>query len=134
MFKQLHEAFSVGIKECMLFLYNIFKKIYVKLTSQNIFVVMEQFDNYLQHLQPMQDSTEEILNKFSGFRQHLDSILVKHRNTVTDTMLETRKDVKSLEILLSRQVQDTIRTEVCLQKCGRIELVARSASNVLRRL
>lgn len=73
---------------------------------------MEQFDNYLQHLQPMQDSTEEVLNKFSGFRQHLDSILLKHRNTVTEAMLETRKDVKGLEIILSRQIHETIRSEV----------------------
>ncbi|XP_037810826.1 enhancer of mRNA-decapping protein 4 homolog [Lucilia sericata] len=89
MFKQLHEAFSVGIKE-----------------------FMEQFDNYLQQLQPMHDSTEEILNKFSGFRQHLDSILTKHRNGVQDVMLETRKDIKGLELLLSRQIQETIRSEV----------------------
>ncbi|XP_065357524.1 enhancer of mRNA-decapping protein 4 homolog [Calliphora vicina] len=89
MFKQLHEAFSVGIKE-----------------------FMEQFDNYLQQLQPMHDSTEEILNKFSGFRQHLDSILTKHRNGVQDVMLDTRKDIKGLELLLSRQIQETIRSEV----------------------
>lgn len=89
MFKQLHDAFSVGIKD-----------------------LMEQFDNYLQHLQPMQDSTEEVLNKFSGFRQHLDSILLKHRNTVTEAMLETRKDVKGLEIILSRQIHETIRSEI----------------------
>ncbi|XP_054082484.1 enhancer of mRNA-decapping protein 4 homolog isoform X3 [Zeugodacus cucurbitae] len=89
MFKQLHDAFSVGIKD-----------------------LMEQFDNYLQHLQPMQDSTEEVLNKFSGFRQHLDSILLKHRNTVAEAMLETRKDVKGLEIILSRQIHETIRSEI----------------------
>ncbi|KAM7354487.1 enhancer of mRNA-decapping protein 4 homolog Ge-1 isoform 1-T2 [Cochliomyia hominivorax] len=89
MFKQLHEAFSVGIKE-----------------------FMEQFDNYLQQLQPMHDSTEEILNKFSGFRQHLDSILTKHRNGVQEVMLETRKDIKGLELLLSRQIQETIRSEL----------------------
>ncbi|XP_011207932.2 enhancer of mRNA-decapping protein 4 homolog isoform X3 [Bactrocera dorsalis] len=89
MFKQLHDAFCVGIKE-----------------------FMEQFDNYLQHLQPMQDSTEEVLNKFSGFRQHLDSILLKHRNAVTEAMLETRKDVKGLEIILSRQIHETIRSEI----------------------
>lgn len=73
---------------------------------------MEQFDNYLQQLQPMHDSTEEILNKFSGFRQHLDSILTKHRNGVQEVMLETRKDIKGLELLLSRQIQETIRSEV----------------------
>lgn len=73
---------------------------------------MEQFDNYLQQLQPMQDSTEEILNKFSSFRQHLDSILIKHRNGVQEAMLDSRKDMKSLELLLSRQIQETIRTEV----------------------
>ncbi|XP_055837362.1 enhancer of mRNA-decapping protein 4 homolog isoform X4 [Episyrphus balteatus] len=89
MFKQLHEAFSVGIKE-----------------------FMEQFDNYLSHLQPMQDSTEEILNKFSGFRQHLDSILIKHRNTVQESMLDTKKDVKHMEILLTRQIAEVVRTEV----------------------
>uniref|UniRef100_A0A1I8PAA0 Uncharacterized protein n=1 Tax=Stomoxys calcitrans TaxID=35570 RepID=A0A1I8PAA0_STOCA len=89
MFKQLHEAFSVGIKE-----------------------FMEQFDTYLQQLQPMQDSTEEILNKFSSFRQHLDTILIKHRNGVQEAMLDTRKDMKSLELLLSRQVQETIRSEI----------------------
>ncbi|XP_054741449.1 enhancer of mRNA-decapping protein 4 homolog isoform X1 [Anastrepha obliqua] len=105
MFKQLHDAFSVGIKE-----------------------FMEQFDNYLQHLQPMQDSTEEVLNKFSGFRQHLDSILIKHRNSVTETMLETRKDVKSLEILLSRQIQETFRTE--MRRCFENQTVAlRSQTN-----
>ncbi|XP_073824958.1 enhancer of mRNA-decapping protein 4 homolog Ge-1 [Musca autumnalis] len=89
MFKQLHEAFSVGIKE-----------------------FMEQFDNYLQQLQPMHDSTEEIINKFSSFRQHLDSILIKHRSSVQEAMLDTRKDMKSLELLLSRQIQETIRTEI----------------------
>ncbi|KAL9922946.1 enhancer of mRNA-decapping protein 4 homolog isoform X1 [Glossina fuscipes] len=89
MFKQLHEAFSVGIKE-----------------------FMEQFDNYLQQLQPMHDSTEDILNKFSGFRQHLDSILTKHRNSVHEAVLETRKDIKGLEILLSHQIQEIIRSEV----------------------
>lgn len=73
---------------------------------------MEQFDNYLSHLQPMQDSTEEILNKFSGFRQHLDSILTKHRTMVTDTMMDTRKDIKNMEGILSRQITDVIRTEV----------------------
>ncbi|XP_017495092.1 PREDICTED: enhancer of mRNA-decapping protein 4 homolog, partial [Rhagoletis zephyria] len=105
MFKQLHDAFSVGIKE-----------------------FMEQFDNYLQHLQPMQDSTEEVLNKFSGFRQHLDSILIKHRNAVSETMLETRKDVKSLEILLSRQIQETIRTE--MRRCFENQTIAlRSQTN-----
>ncbi|XP_055918837.1 enhancer of mRNA-decapping protein 4 homolog isoform X4 [Eupeodes corollae] len=89
MFKQLHEAFSVGIKE-----------------------FMEQFDNYLSHLQPMQDSTEEILNKFSGFRQHLDSILIKHRNTVQESMLDTKKDVKHMEIMLTRQIAEVVRSEV----------------------
>ena len=74
--------------------------------------VMEQFDNYLSHLQPMQDSTEEILNKFSGFRQHLDSILIKHRNTVQESMLDTKKDVKHMEILLTRQIAEVVRTEV----------------------
>lgn len=73
---------------------------------------MEQFDNYLQQLQPMHDSTEDILNKFSGFRQHLDSILTKHRNSVHEAVLETRKDIKGLEILLSHQIQEIIRSEV----------------------
>ncbi|XP_012157924.1 enhancer of mRNA-decapping protein 4 homolog [Ceratitis capitata] len=89
MFQQLHEAFSVGIKE-----------------------FIEQFDNYVQHLQPMQDSTEEVLSKLSGFRQHIESILLKHRSSVIETMLETRKDVKSLEIVLSRQMQETVRSEI----------------------
>lgn len=60
----------------------------------------------------MRDSTEEISNKFSGFRQHLDSSLAKHRNGIQDLMLEARKDIKGLELLLSRQIQETIRTEV----------------------
>ncbi|XP_067625151.1 enhancer of mRNA-decapping protein 4 homolog isoform X2 [Eurosta solidaginis] len=89
MFRQLHDAFIDGIKE-----------------------FMEQFDNHLQNLQPMHDSTQEVLNEFSGFRQHLDSTLTKHRNAVTETMLETRKDLKSLEILLSRQIQETLRSEI----------------------
>lgn len=89
MFKQLHEAFSVGIKE-----------------------FMEQFDNYLSQLQPMQDSTEEILNKFSGFRQHLDSVLIKHRNTVQESMLDTKKDVKHMELILTRQLAEVVRAEV----------------------
>lgn len=78
----------------------------------NFLTVIEQFDNYVQHLQPMQDSTEEVLSKLSGFRQHIESILLKHRSSVIETMLETRKDVKSLEIVLSRQMQETVRSEV----------------------
>lgn len=84
-----------------------------------LIVVMEQFDNYLQHLQPMQDSSEEIIKKFSGFRQHLDNIMVKHHTILTEAMLDTRKDIKSLEILLSRQIQESIRSEVSsIKKCA----------------
>lgn len=99
------------LKNVCLLLYPLISNTY-KLFLCLIYTVMEQFDNYLQQLQPMHDSTEEIIGKFSSFRQHLDSILIKHRNSVQEAMLDTRKDMKSLELLLSRQIQETVRTEV----------------------
>ncbi|XP_033172686.1 enhancer of mRNA-decapping protein 4 homolog [Drosophila mauritiana] len=92
MFKQLHDAFSVGIKDFMV-----------------------QFNTYLQHMpQPQAGSanTEEINNKLSMLKQLVESSLHKHRTELTDAMLETQREVKSLEILLARQVQETIRSEL----------------------
>ena len=73
---------------------------------------MEQFDNYLQHLKPMQDSSEEIIKTFSEMRQHLDTIMIKNHIVLTETMRETRNDVKNLEVVLSRKIHDSIISEV----------------------
>lgn len=73
---------------------------------------MEQLNNYLQQLQPVHDSTEEISNKFLAFRQHFDTALFKYNNTVEEKILEARMDVKGIEDLLLHQIQDTIRFEV----------------------
>ncbi|EDV58927.1 enhancer of mRNA-decapping protein 4 homolog [Drosophila erecta] len=92
MFKQLHDAFSVGIKDFMV-----------------------QFNTYLQHMPQPQaggSNTEEINNKLSMLKQLVESSLHKHRTELTDAMLETQREVKSLEILLARQVQETIRAEL----------------------
>ncbi|XP_017077359.2 enhancer of mRNA-decapping protein 4 homolog [Drosophila eugracilis] len=92
MFKQLHDAFSVGIKDFMV-----------------------QFNTYLQHMpqpQALGANSEELNNKLAMLKQLVESSLNKHRNELTDAMLETQREVKSLEILLARQVQETIRTEL----------------------
>jgi len=76
---------------------------------------MVQFNTYLQHMpQPQAGSgnTEEINNKLSMLKQLVESSLHKHRTELTDAMLETQREVKSLEILLARQVQETIRAEL----------------------
>ncbi|XP_051858129.1 enhancer of mRNA-decapping protein 4 homolog isoform X1 [Drosophila albomicans] len=87
MFKQLHDAFSVGIKDFMV-----------------------EFSAYLQHMP--QPQGEELSNKLALLKQLVETNLLKHRNELTDAMLETQREVKSLEILLARQVQETIRTEL----------------------
>ncbi|KAH8279887.1 hypothetical protein KR054_009471 [Drosophila jambulina] len=92
MFKQLHDAFSVGIKDFMV-----------------------QFNTYLQHMpqpQAMGANSEELNNKLTMLKQLVESSLHKHRTELTDAMLETQREVKSLEILLARQVQETIRAEL----------------------
>ncbi|KAH8319040.1 hypothetical protein KR067_005765 [Drosophila pandora] len=92
MFKQLHDAFSVGIKDFMV-----------------------QFNTYLQHMpQPhaVGANSEELNNKLGMLKQLVESSLHKHRTELTDAMLETQREVKSLEILLARQVQETIRAEL----------------------
>ncbi|KAH8334125.1 hypothetical protein KR059_006900 [Drosophila kikkawai] len=92
MFKQLHDAFSVGIKDFMV-----------------------QFNTYLQHMpqpQAMGANSEDLNNKLTFLKQLLESSLHKHRTELTDAMLETQREVKSLEILLARQVQETIRAEL----------------------
>uniref|UniRef100_A0A6P4EU10 Enhancer of mRNA-decapping protein 4 homolog n=1 Tax=Drosophila rhopaloa TaxID=1041015 RepID=A0A6P4EU10_DRORH len=92
MFKQLHDAFSVGIKDFMV-----------------------QFNTYLQHMpqpQAVGANSEELNNKLTMLKQLVESSLHKHRTELTDAMLETQREVKSLEILLARQVQETIRTEL----------------------
>ncbi|XP_017059250.2 enhancer of mRNA-decapping protein 4 homolog [Drosophila ficusphila] len=92
MFKQLHEAFSVGIKDFMV-----------------------QFNTYLQHMPQPQAAganSEELNSKLTMLKQLVESSLHKHRTELTDAMLETQREVKSLEILLARQVQETIRTEL----------------------
>ncbi|EDW63920.2 uncharacterized protein Dvir_GJ17172 [Drosophila virilis] len=88
MFKQLHEAFSVGIKDFMV-----------------------EFNAYLQHM-PQPHNSEELSNKLGLLKQLVETNLLKHRTELTDAMLETQREVKSLEILLARQVQETIRTEL----------------------
>ncbi|KRG02628.1 enhancer of mRNA-decapping protein 4 homolog isoform X1 [Drosophila mojavensis] len=88
MFKQLHEAFSVGIKDFMV-----------------------EFNAYLQHI-PQPHNGEELSNKLGLLKQLVETNLLKHRTELTDAMLETQREVKSLEILLARQVQETIRTEL----------------------
>ncbi|KAH8263089.1 hypothetical protein KR044_004321 [Drosophila immigrans] len=87
MFKQLHDAFSVGIKDFMV-----------------------EFSAYLQHMP--QPQGEELSNKLGLLKQLVETNLLKHRNELTDAMLETQREVKSLEILLARQVQETIRAEL----------------------
>ncbi|XP_017110298.1 enhancer of mRNA-decapping protein 4 homolog [Drosophila elegans] len=92
MFKQLHDAFSVGIKDFMV-----------------------QFNTYLQHMpqpQVVGANSEELNNKLTMLKQLVESSLHKHRTELTDAMLETQREVKSLEILLARQVQETIRIEL----------------------
>lgn len=92
MFKQLHDAFSVGIKDFMV-----------------------QFNTYLQHMPQPQAAganSEELNNKLTMLKQLVESSLHKHRTELTDAMLETQREVKSLEILLARQVQETIRAEL----------------------
>ncbi|KAH8378342.1 hypothetical protein KR093_010780, partial [Drosophila rubida] len=87
MFKQLHDAFSVGIKDFMV-----------------------EFSAYLQHMP--QPHGEELSNKLGLLKQMVETNLLKHRSELTDAMLETQREVKSLEILLARQVQETIRAEL----------------------
>ncbi|KAH8335925.1 hypothetical protein KR074_007164 [Drosophila pseudoananassae] len=92
MFKQLHDAFSVGIKDFMV-----------------------QFNNYLQHMpqaHAVGANSEELNNKLGMLKQLVETSLHKHRTELTDAMLETQREVKSLEILLARQVQETIRAEL----------------------
>ncbi|XP_068150298.1 enhancer of mRNA-decapping protein 4 homolog [Drosophila tropicalis] len=89
MFKQLHDAFSVGIKDFMV-----------------------QFNTYLQHMPQPHVHSEELNNKLGSLKQLVETNLLKHRTELTDAMLETQREVKSLEILLARQVQETIRVEL----------------------
>ncbi|XP_030384242.1 enhancer of mRNA-decapping protein 4 homolog isoform X2 [Scaptodrosophila lebanonensis] len=89
MFKQLHDAFSVGIKDFMV-----------------------QFNAYLQHIPHSGENSEDLHNKLSIFRQQIETHLNKNRSALTDAMLETQREVKSLEILLARQVQETLRAEL----------------------
>ncbi|XP_017153982.1 enhancer of mRNA-decapping protein 4 homolog [Drosophila miranda] len=93
MFQQLHDAFTVGIKEFMV-----------------------QFNAYLQQMPQQQGAGagnwDELNNKLGLLKQLVESNLLKHRTELTDAMLETQREVKSLEILLARQVQETIRAEL----------------------
>ncbi|KAH8412358.1 hypothetical protein KR009_001463 [Drosophila setifemur] len=92
MFKQLHDAFSVGIKDFMV-----------------------QFNTYLTHMpqpQVVGTNSDELNNKLAMLKQLVETSLQKHRTELTDAMLETQREVKSLEILLARQVQETIRAEL----------------------
>lgn len=76
---------------------------------------MVQFNTYLQHMpQPhaVGANSEELNNKLGMLKQLVESSLHKHRTELTDAMLETQREVKSLEILLARQVQETIRAEL----------------------
>lgn len=75
------------------------------------FVVMVEFNAYLQHM-PQPHNGEELSNKLGLLKQLVETNLLKHRTELTDAMLETQREVKSLEILLARQVQETIRTEL----------------------
>lgn len=114
MFKQLHDAFSVGIKDCELIL---LKLILIEIRNYNYYLpsVMVQFNTYLQHMpqpQAMGGNSEELNNKLAMLKQLIESNLHKHRTELTDAMLETQREVKSLEILLARQVQETIRAEL----------------------
>ncbi|XP_017854699.1 enhancer of mRNA-decapping protein 4 homolog isoform X2 [Drosophila busckii] len=88
MFKQLHEAFSVGIKDFMV-----------------------EFNAYLQHM-PQAQNSEELTDKMGLLKQLVEVKLNEQRSELTGAMLETQREVKSLEILLARQVQETIRAEL----------------------
>lgn len=75
------------------------------------FVVMVEFNAYLQDM-PQPLNGEDLSNKMVILKQLVESNLLKHRTELTDAMLETQREVKSLEILLGRQVQETIRVEL----------------------
>jgi len=113
MFKQLHDAFSVGIKDCENIKITHFLQFFNSVVA--FFLVMVQFNTYLQHMPQPQAAganSEELNNKLTMLKQLVESSLHKHRTELTDAMLETQREVKSLEILLARQVQETIRAEL----------------------
>ncbi|EDW71758.2 uncharacterized protein Dwil_GK22271, partial [Drosophila willistoni] len=74
--------------------------------------IMVQFNTYLQHMPQPHVHSEELNNKLGSLKQLVETNLLKHRTELTDAMLETQREVKSLEILLARQVQETIRVEL----------------------
>lgn len=75
------------------------------------FAVMVEFNAYLQDM-PQPLNGEDLSNKMVILKQLVETNLLKHRTELTDAMLETQREVKSLEILLARQVQETIRVEL----------------------
>ncbi|XP_037957613.1 enhancer of mRNA-decapping protein 4 homolog isoform X2 [Teleopsis dalmanni] len=88
MFKQLHEAFSYGIKE-----------------------FMEQFENYMQETRQTNERAE-LFTALSALRQHIENALLKHHHSIGESLAEGRKDVKSMEIIIARQVKEAIRIEM----------------------
>lgn len=89
MFKQLHDTFSIGIKE-----------------------VMEQFDSYICQLQPVQDSTDEILDKINELQKVLEGLILKQRCSGNESILETRKEMKLLETNLTKSLTEILQREV----------------------
>ncbi|XP_037912102.1 enhancer of mRNA-decapping protein 4 homolog isoform X3 [Hermetia illucens] len=89
MFKQLHETFSLGIKE-----------------------VMEQFDSYLCQIQPMKAKFDDMWGKIENFHKYLDTVLVEQRANGNNNCIEIKKELKSLESNIVRVVTDIIQKEV----------------------
>ncbi|XP_055378582.1 enhancer of mRNA-decapping protein 4 homolog [Condylostylus longicornis] len=89
MFRQLHETFSIGIKE-----------------------VMEQFDNYLSQMQPVQETTDQILNRIGKLREVLHGNLSRQTQSINDNLLETKKEIKQLEINFIRHFSELIKKEI----------------------
>lgn len=73
---------------------------------------MNQFENYLQQLQPLHKTAEDIIKKFSYQQEYLKVLIGQQEAKMKEVIQETRQDIKSIDVTLSQHVQDIIQTEV----------------------
>uniref|UniRef100_T1GP41 Enhancer of mRNA-decapping protein 4 C-terminal domain-containing protein n=1 Tax=Megaselia scalaris TaxID=36166 RepID=T1GP41_MEGSC len=109
MFHQLKEAFVLGIKD-----------------------FMDQFDGYLTKLQPVKESTDEILTKVNSFNELFEKVYHKQKLLTRESILESRKDLKAVEMSVVNQLSSIMKTEIRKNLEDQATSLENSMLNVVR--
>lgn len=93
---------------------------------------MEQFNGYLTKLQPVKESTDEILTKVSSFNEGFEKVLHKQKLLARESILESKKDLKAVEINVVRQLSEIMKNEIRKNLEDQATSLENSMLNVVR--